>query len=367
MSATVVAVVLSLFSAVAYAAAAVAQERLAARSSGSGLLRLLGSGAWWLSVGLNASGALLHIVALTYGPLTVVQPLGALTLVAAVPMGARLAGRKVSAIEWRGTAFTLFGLAALLVAASGPAPDDTLSVPEALAVAGTAAVLVGALARPGGRSGLRHATASGLASGVGSALTQTVTVAATDDSGPLLSAQVIGVAVLVAAFAVGGLLLSQIAYRAGLGAPLAVVTLSNPVAAALIGLSLLGERLRGGPAGVLAAATGAALAARGVVLLSRSPRAVVPPGAARVGAGGPPSEGGTPPAPGSATHPQPRRRSRPRSRQRSRPGGRAAGAGPPGPSGDRSPRTRPRHSVGTPDPAHRPRAPHPPLTPASTP
>ncbi|MGW3729222.1 hypothetical protein, partial [Streptomyces sp. NPDC000851] len=298
MSATVVAVVLSLFSAVAYAAAAVAQERLAARSSGSGLLRLLGSGAWWLSVGLNASGALLHIVALTYGPLTVVQPLGALTLVAAVPMGARLAGRKVSAIEWRGTAFTLFGLAALLVTASGPAPDDTLSVPEALAVAGTAAVLVGALARPGGRSGLRHATASGLASGVGSALTQTVTVAATDDSGPLLSAQVIGVAVLVAAFAVGGLLLSQIAYRAGLGAPLAVVTLSNPVAAALIGLSLLGERLRGGPAGILAAATGAALAARGVVLLSRSPRAVVPPGAARVGAGGPPSGGGTPPAPG---------------------------------------------------------------------
>ncbi|MFD7401563.1 hypothetical protein ACFV7R_02600 [Streptomyces sp. NPDC059866] len=295
MSATVVAVVLSLFSAVAYAAAAVAQERLAARSSGSGLLRLLGSGAWWLSVGLNASGALLHIVALTYGPLTVVQPLGALTLVAAVPMGARLAGRKVSATEWRGTAFTLFGLAALLVTASGPAPDDTLSVPEALAVAGTAAVLVGALARPGGRSGLRHATASGVASGVGSALTQTVTVAATDDSGPLLSAQVIGVAVLVAAFAVGGLLLSQIAYRAGLGAPLAVVTLSNPVAAALIGLSLLGERLRGGPAGILAAATGAALAARGVVLLSRAahqdvkPRAVAPPP--------------VPERPGGATHP----------------------------------------------------------------
>ncbi|MGP4092006.1 hypothetical protein, partial [Streptomyces sp. KR55] len=336
MSATVVAVVLSLFSAVAYAAAAVAQERLAARSSGSGLLRLLGSGAWWLSVGLNASGALLHIVALTYGPLTVVQPLGALTLVAAVPMGARVAGRKVSAVEWRGTAFTLVGLAALLVTASGPAPDDTLSVPEALAVAGTAAVLVGALARPGGRSGLRHATASGVASGVGSALTQTVTVAATDGSGPLLSAQVIGVAVLVAAFAVGGLLLSQLAYRAGLGAPLAVVTLSNPVAAALIGLSLLGERLRGGPAGILAAATGAALAARGVVLLSRasrpvSPRAVVPPPVperpggtpramgvpprersrawgrsrewGRVGAGGPPSGGGTPPAPGSATHP----------------------------------------------------------------
>ncbi|MEV5322359.1 DMT family transporter, partial [Streptomyces sp. NPDC052687] len=136
MNATALALVLSLFSAVAYAAAAVAQERLAARTPGAGTLRLLGSAAWWVAVALNATGALLHVVALKYGPLTVVQPLGALTLVAAVPLGARIAGRRVSAAEWRGTALTLAGLAALLVTASGPAPDDVLSVPEALVVAG---------------------------------------------------------------------------------------------------------------------------------------------------------------------------------------------------------------------------------------
>ncbi|MFC9679897.1 hypothetical protein, partial [Streptomyces sp. NPDC056948] len=245
MNAVVVAVALSLVSAVAYAAAAVAQERLASRSPGSGVLRLLGSGAWWWSVGLNASAALLHVVALRYGPLTVVQPLGALTLVAAVPMGARLAGRRVSTAEWKGTALTLLGLGAILVTASGPAPDDVLSVPEALAVAGATAALIGVLSRPGSRPGLRHATASGIASGVASALTQTVTVAATDRSGPLLSVQVVGVALLVAAFAAGGLMLSQVAYRGGLGAPLAMVTLANPLAAAAIGLSLLGERLQG--------------------------------------------------------------------------------------------------------------------------
>jgi drug/metabolite transporter (DMT)-like permease len=270
MNATLLAVVLSLFSAVAYAAAAVAQERLASRDPGSGLPRLLGSGAWWWSVGLNAAAALLHVVALTYGPLTVVQPLGALTLVAAVPLGARVAGRRVGAVEWRGTAFTLAGLSAILVTASGPAPDDVLSVPEALAVAGVTATLIGALARRGARPGLRHATASGFASGVASALTQTVTVAVTDRSGPLLSIEVIGVALLVAAFATGGLLLSQTAYRGGLGAPLAVVTLANPVAAAAIGLALLGERPRGGPAGVLLALAGAGLAAWGVLLLTRA-------------------------------------------------------------------------------------------------
>ncbi|MFI9168778.1 hypothetical protein [Streptomyces lincolnensis] len=271
MNATLLAVVLSLFSAVAYAAAAVAQERLASRNPGAGLLRMLGSGAWWSSVLLNASAALLHVVALKYGPLTVVQPLGALTLVAAVPLGARIAGRRVRATEWRGTAYTLIGLSAILVVASGSAPENVLSTSEAVTVAAVTAALIGVLARPGTRPGLRHASASGFASGVASALTQTVTVAATDRSASLLSVQVIGVAVLVAAFAAGGLLLSQTAYRGGLGAPLAVVTLANPVAAAVIGLSLLGEGLRGGPAGVLLALAGAALAAWGVVLLSRVP------------------------------------------------------------------------------------------------
>ncbi|MFJ3771779.1 hypothetical protein ACIPX0_08745 [Streptomyces sp. NPDC090075] len=272
-AAALVAVALSLVSAVAYAAAAVAQERLASKNSGAGLLRLLGSGAWWAAVGLNAGAALLHVVALKYGPLTLVQPLGALTLVAAVPMGARVAGRRVSATEWRGTALTLLGLGALLITASGPAPDRTLSLTEALAVAGTTAALIGVLSRPGSRPGLRHATASGFASGVASALTQTVTVAATDRSGPVLSTEVIVVALLVAAFAVGGLLLSQTAYRGGLGAPLAVVTLSNPVAAAVIGLTLLGQGLQDGATGILLALAGAVLASWGVVLLTR----VTPP------------------------------------------------------------------------------------------
>ncbi|MGJ5831073.1 hypothetical protein [Streptomyces ossamyceticus] len=277
MNATLVAVALSLVSAVAYAAAAVAQERLAARDAGTGARRMLASGAWWSSVALNAGAALLHVVALKYGPLTVVQPLGALTLVAAVPLGARLAGRRVGTVEWRGTALTLVGLAAILVTASGSAPGDVLSVPEAVAVAGATAALIGLLSRRGTRPGLRHATASGVASGVASALTQTVTVAATDPAGAVLSVEVVVVALLVAAFAVGGLFLSQTAYRGGLGAPLAVVTLTNPVAAAVIGLSLLGEGLRGGAAGVLLALAGAVVAGRGVVLLTRAPRTAPQP------------------------------------------------------------------------------------------
>ncbi|MEU9175518.1 hypothetical protein AB0C90_01365 [Streptomyces sp. NPDC048550] len=276
MNATALAVALCLASAVAYASAAVAQERLAraavARSAGA----LFGNGAWWWSAGLNAGAALLHAAALRYGPLTLVQPLGALTLVAAVPLGARGAGRRVAATEWRGTLATVVGLGLLLLPASGPAPDDTLTLAEALAVSGaTAFAIVALTARRDVSSGLRHATASGLASAVASALTQTVAVAG-GRGGALLSVRVVSVALLVVVFAVGGMLLSQRAYRGGLGAPLAVVNLANPLAAAAIGMVLLGERLQGGTMGILLAAAGALAAARGVLLLTRTAPSAAP-------------------------------------------------------------------------------------------
>ncbi|MEU0303332.1 DMT family transporter [Streptomyces sp. NPDC006175] len=294
MNATLIAVALSLVSAGAYATAAVAQARLAGRTDPSaGALRLMGRGAWWSAVGLNAGGALLHVAALKYGPLTLVQPLGALTLVAAVPLGARSAGRRVSRTEWRGTLLTLVGLAALLLTAGGAAPHDTLSLPEALGVGAVTMALVAALSRPGTRPGLRHAAASGITSGVASALTQTLTVAATDHSGPLLSWRLVTVAVLVSFFALGGLMLSQTAYRGGLGAPLAVVTLANPVAAAAIGLILLGERIQGGLLGLFPALIGACAAVEGVILLSRAQ--------ARSSAGAVTAPAGVTPAPRAVT------------------------------------------------------------------
>ncbi|MFF2009296.1 hypothetical protein ACFVWY_09510 [Streptomyces sp. NPDC058195] len=307
MNATVTAVALSLVSAAAYASAAVAQARLAGRTEpGTGVLRLLGRGAWWAAVGLNAGGALLHVAALKYGPLTLIQPLGALTLVAAVPLGARAAGRRVSRIEWRGTVLTLLGLGALLLTAGGSAPHEVLSLPEALAVgAGTMAVVAG-LSRPGARPGLRHAAASGITSGVASALTQTLTVSVTGRTGPLFSWELLVVALLVSAFAMGGLLLSQTAYRGGLGAPLAVVTLANPVAAAAIGLALLGERLQGGAVSLLLALLGTVAAVRGVVLLSRAQAQYAPLGAEDAPAAAPPSRlvAGNPGPPGGRLLPE---------------------------------------------------------------
>ncbi|MFH9954743.1 DMT family transporter [Streptomyces roseolus] len=324
---TVLAVLLSLVSAAGYALAAVAQARLAAAPStpsGRGALRaLLARGQWWWAVGLNAAGALAHVAALHYGPLTLVQPLGALTLVAALPLGARTARRRVTRTEWRGALWTLAGLVGL-VAVTGPAaPGEALSLRESLVVAAATALLIAALAggRRAGRTadgterggvragGLGHATASGVASGVASALTQTLTAALTLGlpGGSPAWWQTAALALLISAFAMGGLLLSQTAYRGGLAAPLAVVNLSNPAAAAVLGVALLGETFRAGAWGWLAAAAAALVAARGVVLLTTGapapPEAASPPAPAQVRAGRAPGAAADPAAPAAVPGP----------------------------------------------------------------
>ncbi|MFF8293467.1 DMT family transporter [Streptomyces sp. NPDC016309] len=275
MRATVLAVLLSLASAAGYALAAVVQARLAGGAGGT--RALLARPLWWWAVGLNAAGALTHVAALHYGPLTLVQPLGALTLVAALPVGAAYERRRVTRTEWRGALWTLGGLLGL-VAVVGPAtPGDALSLPEALAVAAVTAAGIAGLVRRAGR-GLRLATAAGISSGVASALTQTLTASLARElpGGPLTWWQTALVAVLVSVFATGGLLLSQAAFRGGLAAPLAVVNLANPAAAAVIGVALLGETFRAGPVGWLVAAAAGAVAARGVLLLTAGHPAPVP-------------------------------------------------------------------------------------------
>ncbi|WP_326795711.1 DMT family transporter [Streptomyces sp. NBC_01808] len=270
MNGLAAALVLALASAAAYAGAAVLQERVAGagREADAGVWAALGRGSWWLSVGLNVAGAALHVLALRYGPLTLIQPLGALTLVLALPLQAAVTGRTVGAARWRGAALTLAGLAGVLLLVRGGGHIEVLTPAQVLgtvaATAAALAALVAAARRAGPRAaGIAYATAAGIAFGAGSVLTQTVAVRPGPDAFTVLA----GLA--VAALAPAGLMLSQAAYRDGLGAPLATVTLVNPAVCAAVGLTLLGEQLTGGAPGLAAALTATALATHGVLLLSR--------------------------------------------------------------------------------------------------
>ncbi|MEU6982041.1 DMT family transporter [Streptomyces sp. NPDC046324] len=269
MSPLVLSVLLSLVSAVAYAAAAIVQERVATSAAGLTYAPLR-SPAWWGSVLLNGLGAVLHVAALAYGPLSLVQPLGALTIVFALPMAALFVGRRAGRTAWRGALMATVGLAGLLSLTGGA---DTQSLADAerwLLAAGTFAV-VGVLftaAHLLGRPVLRSivlAAAAGVSFGIASVFTKTVAVEWAPDA-PF--AQWPSVLVL-SALAVTGLLLSQASYRgAGLAAPLATVTVVNPVVAATVGLTLFGESFRYGAAGTVAALICGAVAALGIVQLT---------------------------------------------------------------------------------------------------
>ncbi|MFC7220615.1 DMT family transporter [Streptomyces polyrhachis] len=260
------ALLLALASSVAYAGGAVLQERIAGRASAAQALR---QGGWWVAVGLNVAAALLHVVALRYGPLTIVQPLGALTLVLALPLQAAVTGRRVGAVQWRGAALTMAGLAGIVLLTRSDGTPQALGTGQVAAVAAVAALAVAVLAGAArARIGatvrsLCLAAASGVAFGVASVLSQTVAVRPEWGAGTLLAA------LAVVAFSPAGLMLAQAGYGNGVGAPLAVSNLVNPAIAAAIGLALLGERVQAGVLGAALALVAAAVAARGVLLLTR--------------------------------------------------------------------------------------------------
>ncbi|MBT2370130.1 DMT family transporter [Streptomyces sp. ISL-10] len=269
MSSLALSVLLSLVSAVAYAAGAILQEHVATTTP-SRPYAPLNRGGWWVAVLLNSVGAVLHVVALAYGPLSVVQPLGALTIVFALPMAALFVRRGAGPTAWRGAIMATAGLAGLLALTGGSASQSLGGVERAVLAAvtiGTVALLfLGAqgVRRPIVRSVLL-AGAAGVAFGIASVFTKTVAVD-WDWSAPLTQWPSL---LVVAVLAVGGLLLSQASYRgAGLAAPLATVTVVNPVVAAAVGITLFGEDFRYGPAGTVLALGCGVVAAGGLVLLT---------------------------------------------------------------------------------------------------
>ena len=254
----VLAVVLSIFSAACYAAAAVVQERLAARGH-------RGLGRWAGSVGLTLLGATTHTVALDFGTVSVIQALGTLTLLFALPIAAVRTRTPISPGAWRDAGLTVAGLAGIMTLATQPATTVALSADTGryLTLATVAAVAALAVVAWHSSSPLVRSLSLAGASGVAFGVSSVITKAVLDDF------TVIGAAV-VAVLAVTGYLLGQASYRGGgLAAPLAMVSVSNPAVAAVVGMLVLGEGFRFGTVGIAAAGVSAVVAAVGVVGLSR--------------------------------------------------------------------------------------------------
>jgi drug/metabolite transporter (DMT)-like permease len=264
------AIGIALVSAVCYAIAAVLQQREASRHDKHGLeliFDLLRRPRWWLAVSSTLAGASLHVVALHFGPLTLVQPLGVSALVLALPLGAWFGQRKVLRAEWAAAGAVVLGLLAVLTLAPRHVPPPTVP-PMALVIAiGSClaflliCVLV-SMALPRKAAPVVRAVGSAACFGFASAMARLVVAG----EGPILFPMI-----ACAVFAVTGMLMIQAAYRdGGLGAPLATCTIVDPVTASFIGIVLLGEHLRLGVAGGAVGFVGLAATIVGLTILART-------------------------------------------------------------------------------------------------
>lgn len=270
MTDLIITIALCVAVAIAYATAALIQARYAHLT----VRELARVPQLWAALALNGLGAALHVTSLAFGPLSLIQPLGVLTLVIAVPFAAMTARRKVTGLELSGMAYTVVGLAGLTLIITTAGATETLTSGELFGLLGATVAVVTVLGLQGRRPGastLWEAVAGGMAYSVCSALCQTVVVTVGDDGAAVLLRPTTIVAIIaIAVFAVTATVLTQRSYRNGLGAPLAVTNLVNPATATTIGVVLLGEHLATTPVEVVLAVVCALLAGFGVAQLARA-------------------------------------------------------------------------------------------------
>ncbi|MGK5681253.1 DMT family transporter [Actinoplanes sp. URMC 104] len=259
------AVAFSVLSAASYAAAAVAQERLAEHGQ-------RGLSGWAVALLLTGGGVGLHVAALNFGTVAVVQALGTLTLLFALPIAAVRFHTSIGRAGWIDAVLTVVGLALILSLSVESSEPAVLAEPDEHRLALVTLAVVGALSLAAWRAGPRLqavllAAAAGTAFGIASVLSKAVLEALTS-GGPGAVTPFAGVAVLV--FSTGGYLLGQLSYgRAGMAAPLATVSVVNPIVAAIAGVVVFEEGFRFGVVGLVVVAGAAVVMTLGVIGLAR--------------------------------------------------------------------------------------------------
>jgi drug/metabolite transporter (DMT)-like permease len=259
------AVGLSLLSAVSYAAAAVAQERLAEHGH-RGLSR------WTVALLLTAGGVGLHVLALNFGTVVVVQALGTLTLLLALPISALRYRTRIGPAAWADAALTVAGLALIMSLSVESSAPSILSgadtrVLSLITLAAVAVLTAGSWFAGARTRAVLLAGAAGVAFGIASVLSKAVMASFTEGGMKAVSLFATGIVVLLS---LTGYLLGQLSYRgAGLAAPLATVSVANPVVAAVAGIVFFDEDFRFGAIGLVVVGVAALAVAGGVIGLSR--------------------------------------------------------------------------------------------------
>lgn len=270
------AIACALLAALFFAVAAVAQQRAAAAvPAGDSLVRaLLRNPRWWAGIVGDIGGYAMQVAALALGAVLLVQPILVSALVFALPLAARLNGRRISARTWA-TALALVGALVCFLLVGNPsagntnAPLDDWLLPLIILVALiAAATIIGGSSADPGRCALLLGAASGSLYGLAAALTSYVTSLFDHGLGEVLASWQTWA--LIAA-GITGVYLQQRAFQAGpLAASLPAVTIAEPLAAAFIGVTVLDERFRTNTFGLAITALAVIIMCATTIRLSRT-------------------------------------------------------------------------------------------------
>jgi drug/metabolite transporter (DMT)-like permease len=202
---------------------------------------------WWIGTALALAGYACQAIALSMGSLLVVQPLIMSSLLFALPMSARLAGRRVTRGEWAWALLLTAALAWFVVMAR---PRPGLYRGQGMAWSIATAVMVPIIvfcvvfgARwTGRRRAVLIAIAVGVLFGLIAVLTKLVMVELAED-GPLALLKLPSL-YLLAALAILATILQQSAFHAGsLQMSVPTMLVLEPVVAVLLGAFVLNEHL----------------------------------------------------------------------------------------------------------------------------
>ncbi|MER7013713.1 DMT family transporter [Saccharopolyspora sp. NPDC000359] len=228
---------------------------------------------WVLSILTVVIGLSLQVVALAFGPLVLVQPLLVTSVLFGAAFAAWMAHRRMDLVLALGGLACAGGLSAFLVLAqpSGEGSGFTGSsvLPLALALGLLVLVSLAASRIPGEVGVIGLAVATGVLYGVTAGLIKVV--AGQFRTGGL--AEPFQHWTLYAVCVIGpmGFLLSQQTFQRGrlISPSLAVITTVDPLVAAAIGVSWLGERIESSPAILTGELISAVVIVIGIVVLTR--------------------------------------------------------------------------------------------------
>ncbi|WP_246002601.1 DMT family transporter [Nocardia tenerifensis] len=259
-----------------FAVAAVAQQRAAATvPEGGSLVRgLLRNPRWWAGVVGDVGGYGMQVAALALGAVLVVQPILVSALVFALPLAARLNGRRIGARTWGSALALVAALVCFLVVGNPSEGNSTAPLRDWLfpliVLVGlvAAAVLIGLRAADPGRRALLLGAASGSLYGLAAALTSYVTTVFEHGLVDVLASWQTWT---LAAAGLTGVYLQQRAFQAGpLSASLPAVTIAEPLAAAFVGVTVLDEHFRTNAFGLAVTALAVIVMCATTIQLSRS-------------------------------------------------------------------------------------------------